>query len=159
MPSIMPRCTSDENTECRRLNARLRAISVWTFIPAFAFNVAHGAVFHSVLPALGLIPHAFSVGLAVYELRWWEWVTGKPGYRLVLQEDGPEDLEGDKKSLLHASIIAALDAVFGISLTVCIVGAYITICQRTGYDYYHYYDAAGLNILGTYATLPYIVNA
>jgi hypothetical protein len=140
----------DENTENGSSTARyLRIISVWTFIPAFAFNIAHGAAFHCSFPALGLIPHAFSVALAGYELGWWAWFSEKSKYQIVLQEDREED----RQSPLNPSLITILDAVFGLSLTACIVIAYIEMEHRAGWG-----DVA-MSVVGTYATLPYIVNA
>jgi len=145
--------TSDENSDIgRSTTCLLRIISVWTFIPALAFNIAHGVIFSCALPAMGLIPHAFSVGLASYELGWWEQLFRKPEYRIILQDDR----EGDKPSSFRAFIITVLDTVIGLSLTGCIVGAYIVMDSRSGW--YYRYDKAGLVIVGTYATLPYIVN-
>jgi len=148
----MPGCIADESRDAGRNTARLlRTISVCTFIPALAFNIAHGVVYQCALPALGLIPHAFSVALAVHELGWWEWFR-KPEYRIILQDD-PEET---KPSPLRILIITLLDTVFGLSLTGCIVGAYIIIVSRSGW---YYGGNVGLSILGTYATLPYIMNA
>jgi hypothetical protein len=141
----------DENTNNGSGTARyLRIISMWTFIPAFVFNIAHGAAFGCTFPALGLIPHACSVVLASYELGWWAWFSdkSKSKYQIVLQDDREED----GPSTLDPSIIAILDAVFGLALTVCIVLGYIEMEIRTSWG-------SAISVVGTYATLPYIVNA
>jgi predicted permease len=139
-----------ENTNNGSNIARcLRIISVWTFIPAFAFNIAHRAAFDCSFPALGLIPHAFSAALAIYELGWWECFSQKSKYRIVLQNDQEED----GPLSLHPSIITILDAVFGFSLLSCIVCAYIEMEMRARWG------NIALTVVGTYATLPYIVNA
>ena len=143
---------NDENRSERSTARLLRLISVYTFIPALAFNIAHGVVYFSELPALGLIPHAFSVGLAVYELGWWDSLFRGKEYRIILQDDP----EGDKPSSLRTVIVTLLDTLFGLSLTGCTVGAYIMMPVRSNW---YYGSDTGLIILGTYATLPYIVNA
>jgi hypothetical protein len=152
-PSIMSRSIGDANDDTGRSTARLlRIISLWTFIPALAFNIAHGVRYNCVFPAVGLVPHTFSVALAVHELGWWRQLFGKSQYSILL-EGGPER---DGSSSLRNVAITVLDTVFGLSLTGCIVGAYIEMSARAGS---YYYNDVGLTIVGTYATLPYILNA
>jgi hypothetical protein len=131
----------------------LRTIAVWTFIPALGFNIAHASLFHCPLPALGLIPHAFSVLLVSYELGWWDTLFPKSQYQIFMQDDGNED----RPFLLHPLINTLLHAVFGFSLLGCIIGAYIEMDSRAGW--YYYSGSSAMTIVGTYATLPYTVNA
>src|ERR1700760_1064414 len=66
--SIMSPTTIENDGSERSLTRSLRIVCVLTFIPAIAFNIAHGIIFEAALPALGLIPHALSTCLAMYEL-------------------------------------------------------------------------------------------
>jgi hypothetical protein len=131
----------------------LRIISVCTFLPALIFNIAHGVAFTAVLPALGLIPHAFSVALASYELGWWALFLGKSKYKLILQDDQNEH----QPSSWHTFIIMILDAGIGLALTGCTVGAYFLMESQAGW--WRYSGHTAMAVVGTYATLPYITNA
>ena len=127
----------------------LRIISVLTFIPSLGINIAHGVIFNTVLPALGLLPHAFSVGLALYDLGWWKKLRGHPQYSIIL-----EDPEEGKLPLLRLFVVTLSDVILGVSLLVCIVVSYIFIASNR---YYYGYDPAEA-ILGTWGTIPYFIN-
>jgi hypothetical protein len=142
---------NDEPRAPSKVTRILRIICVCTFIPALGFNLAHGIVFNSILPAMGLLPHAFSVGLAIYELGWLERLFHKHQYRIILQDES----ESTKPSATRDGIVALMDFLIGSALLGCIVGGYILMA---GYRWY-YWDNASRGIVGTYATLPFIVNA
>lgn len=131
----------------------LRIISIWTLVPAFALNIAHGVTFHTVLPAVGLIPHVCSVLLAMYDLGWFKHWYKEHEYRLLLQTDSEED----KPSTFRNFIVLLLDTITGLSLTGCFIGSYFVLHFRGGR--YYWKNEIALFVLGTYATLPYIVNA
>ncbi|KAK7962073.1 uncharacterized protein PG986_002898 [Apiospora aurea] len=51
-----------------KAQAPLRAVAVATFFPAFALCVAHGVKSSRPVPAVGLVPLAFSSGLSTFQL-------------------------------------------------------------------------------------------
>ncbi|KAK7914192.1 hypothetical protein PG985_011895 [Apiospora marii] len=51
-----------------KAQAPLRIVAAATFLPAFALCIAHGARSGSPVPAVGLVPLAFSGGLSVFQL-------------------------------------------------------------------------------------------
>ncbi|KAK8122884.1 nucleosomal binding protein, partial [Apiospora sp. TS-2023a] len=51
-----------------KAQAPLRIVTAATFLPAFALCIAHGARSGSPVPAVGLVPLAFSSGLSIFQL-------------------------------------------------------------------------------------------
>lgn len=51
-----------------KAQAPLRIVNAATFLPAFALCIAHGARSGSPVPAVGLVPLAFSSGLSIFQL-------------------------------------------------------------------------------------------
>jgi hypothetical protein len=108
-----------------------------------------------MLPAFGLIPHAISVAVAIYDLEWLKRLIQEPQYSIVLHDD-----EGDDKKSNRKLIITLFDIGLALSLLGCVIGGYILISRSwycSGYSYYYFSCVPG-QILGTWATVPYIVN-
>jgi hypothetical protein len=146
--------TSEERAGGNDVSRVLRIISVDTIIPALAFNIAHGVVSHQLLPAFGLIPHAISVAVAIYDLGWWKRFVQEN--TIVLPDDSDDDNRSRRKL-----IITLFDLGLALSLLGCVIGGYILISGNrcsSGYYRYNYYSCGPGHILGTWATMPYIVN-
>lgn len=131
----------------------LRTISVWTFVPALIFNFIHVIVFYFPLPVAGLLPHACSVGIALYELGGLEWLTKKTENRYSLIGDPTEDEPSAPQNLP----VVLLDVVAAALLITCTAFSYLAILADPNRRYYTY--DASVAIVGAYAILPYIVNA
>jgi hypothetical protein len=120
-----------------------------TFIPALALNIPHGVIFHSPLPALGLIPQAFSAALAVYDLDLLGRFSRRHEYRVVLEDDTNE---GIKTPNLRQAIVALVDLLLCVALICCITSGFIMLNE------WRYYSGVPSAVLASFATMPYIVN-
>jgi len=126
-----------------KLDRKLRAICILTFLPSLAFNIAHGALYNTALPAVGLVPHFFSVLIAIFELRL---LQKCQEYQIILDNEPPR-----KKQQIR---IAFLDILAALSLLTCIILSFIILDQTS-----YYRGGVGRGILGAYGILPFMVNA
>lgn len=107
-------------------------------------------MFHFPLPALGLIPHGCSALLAVFDLGWLERLH-TPKYRIVLSS-APDEHARTAKRCLRPVLVALFDAFCGLALLGVFIGSYLVLEGGS------WYEPASAMILGTWATLPFLVN-
>jgi hypothetical protein len=159
----------------------LRITCILTFIPALALNIPHATLYHTPLPALGLIPAGISVILALYELGLLKLnYSGLGREYQVLLEDEPA-----KHSTIRKSIVAILDLLIAGGFILCIGGGFIVMldngygewqrrgttqydpvywrnnCTKIPFQYMYSdapYNAVEGGILGAFATVPFFVN-
>jgi hypothetical protein len=124
----------------------LRITCILTFIPAIVLNIVHGVLFQSPFPAVGLIPHLFSVALAIHELGVckFSYIGLSRHYQILLEDEPP------KCSIVRTGFIAFLDILIAVGL-ICFVGITFGISGS-------WMPPAGL-IIETFATIPFLVNA
>src|SRR5688572_22233153 len=81
----------------------LRMATAIAFVPAFPLCVAHGALSHQVVPAVGLIPLALSASAAIY--------LGRPQSR--------------NEKLGHPAVIFGADTVLAAALMVTLTFTWV----------------------------------
>lgn len=148
----------------------LRIVSIATFLPAFPLCIAHGALSHSAVPAIGLLPLAVSSGLGVFLLSRYrekkeEQQNNEGHNEEAQQEEGrsfsveaqaatppPEEQEqDDDTSPWHSPVlIFFLDLIVAVALMIVLVSTWIR--TSTGKD------NGQLAMLSAYGTLPLLVN-
>jgi ABC-type phosphate/phosphonate transport system permease subunit len=121
-----------------------------TLIPALALNIPHGVVFHTLLPAFGLLPQAFSAALAAYDIGLLSHLFDKHEYRLLL-EDEPSDRP--KAPGFRRTIVALFDLVLCGVLVGCVTGSFLVMGSSN-----YWGNRVPSAILGSFATMPYLVN-
>ncbi|KAH8890903.1 hypothetical protein GQ53DRAFT_162765 [Thozetella sp. PMI_491] len=132
----------------------LRIVTSATFLPAFPLCLAHGVVSHSPVPAVGLVPLAFSAGTGIFLLaRGRAGGTATAGEPAAVEEGQAEGQEGEDssptRSAPHPLIVFAADVVLAVALMVVLVFTWI----RTGHG-----QPAQLAMLASYATIPLLIN-
>ncbi|KAK7430193.1 hypothetical protein QQZ08_003167 [Neonectria magnoliae] len=114
-------------------HSSLRIISIATFLPAFPLCIAHGVLSHHPVPAVGLVPLAFSASGAILLLR------------------RTSDRDGNGKGLAarlsHPVLVFAYDVILAVALMVVLVFTWIS----PG-------GSPSLSMLAAYATIPLLVN-
>ncbi|KAF2841714.1 hypothetical protein M501DRAFT_1000993 [Patellaria atrata CBS 101060] len=137
----------DEISNKDAFDLALRKLNIYTFIPAFALNFAHVGVAHKAFPAIGLVPQLFSTLLSFIILH----------HHTVMARHASHSGVGGKvskpKSALLAGSIFAADLIIGLSILTCLFFAWFVGLKR-GY----YWSEDHNLILGTYATMPLLVN-
>ncbi|KAH6990703.1 hypothetical protein BGZ61DRAFT_528228 [Ilyonectria robusta] len=115
-------------------HSSLRIVTIATFLPAVPLCIAHGVLSNHPVPAVGLVPLAFSASGAVFLLR-----------------RGATAHDDDDKSLAaklsHPVLVFACDVILAAALMVVLVFTWIA----PG-------GSASLSMLAAYATIPLLVN-
>lgn len=124
----------------------LRVLATADFLPAFPLLLAHGIVSHSVVPAIGLVPLAFSAGTSLFILlRWNRSKTSNPEEQSPQQETGDEETSD---GLSHPILVFAFDVTLAAALLVVLVFSWLRSAQFNGQQ----------ATLSAYATIPLLVN-
>lgn len=135
----------------------LRIVTIVTFLPAFALCVAHGVVTGNHVPAVGLVPLAFSSGVGIFLLarhakkrRQIEGEGGGSGEEQRHDGTGVEP-QLEEHSLTHSVLVFAVDAILAAALMVVLVFTWIhnSTSRRGGNK---------MVMLAAYATIPLLVN-
>ncbi|KAF1996002.1 hypothetical protein P154DRAFT_623518 [Amniculicola lignicola CBS 123094] len=128
------------------LDRGLRKATIATFPFAFALCIAHAAVAHNVLPAITLVPMTASTALSVI------WV-----YVDKVRQAGGIVKNGRPKHKAQVAFLFFLDFLAGAGLLTALIFCWILMPQ--GSNNWYYYDAHYNRImLGTYATVPSMIN-
>jgi len=128
----------------------LRAANIVTYPVAFTLSIAHAATSHDGLfPAIALVPQTASAlfsGAILYfgKLR--------REHRHVEFDDGSEN----KRRRVRNATAFVGDVILAASLMTCMVFTWLHREARQYYQYY--YSNLEITILGTYATVPFIIN-
>lgn len=117
-------------------HSSLRIISILTFLPAFPLCIAHGVLSHHPVPAVGLVPLAFSASGAIFLLR-----------RRAVERGGDDDESGLGAKLSHPVLVFVCDVVLAAALMVVLVFTWIS----PG-------GSPSLSMLAAYATIPLLAN-
>jgi hypothetical protein len=133
---------------------RLRIITILTFIPALAFNIPHGLIFHTALPAVGLVPQAVGVVLAIYDLDLLNKLFGNQEYHLLL-EDGSGEY---KRTGVQKVVVAILDFLISLGLIACVTGGFIIMLDENG-NWHRGINVPSGSIMGAFSTIPFLTNA
>ncbi|KAI5462134.1 hypothetical protein BGZ63DRAFT_413573 [Mariannaea sp. PMI_226] len=117
----------------------LRIISILTFIPAFPLCIAHGVLSNHPVPAVGLVPLAFSASGAIFLLR----------RRAVEHGSGDDEEESSRLAakLSHPVLVFTCDVILAAAMMVVLVFTWIA----PG-------GSPSLSMLAAYATIPLLVN-
>lgn len=135
----------------RMATLNLRAVAAATFVPAFPLLLAEGIVSHHAVPAVGLVPLAFSSGFSLFTL-----------LRMRLQhrrrrhssgssssssssEDEDEEAACDSK---HPIIYFVIDVVLAAALLIVLVFSWTKSDELSG----------KIAALAAYATIPLLIN-
>ncbi|KAI8719303.1 hypothetical protein NCS52_00710900 [Fusarium sp. LHS14.1] len=131
MPSTAP--SEADSTVAHRQPPRshrtFRLITIASFLPAFPLCLAHGILSHNPVPAVGLVPLAFSASGGVFLLR------------------RRDDDAGLALKLSHPVLVFVCDVILSAAFMVVLVFTWIS----KG-------DSASLSMLAAYATIPLLVN-
>ncbi|KAF7539890.1 hypothetical protein G7054_g1739 [Neopestalotiopsis clavispora] len=129
----------------------LRAVAAATFVPAFPLLLAEGIVSHHAVPAVGLVPLAFSSGFSLFTL-----------LRMRLQhrrrrhssgssssssssEDEDEEAACDSK---HPIVYFVIDLILAAALLIVLVFSWTKSDELSG----------KIAALAAYATIPLLIN-
>ncbi|KAH8671460.1 hypothetical protein BX600DRAFT_510131 [Xylariales sp. PMI_506] len=144
----------------------LRIVTVVTFVPAFPLCIAHGVLSASPVPAVGLVPLAFSAGTSLFLLV--RQAKAKKSYTApLLHQEGPTDdeeqgggaaaaqaggastEEGEPAAygVAHPILVFAVDTILAAALMVVLVFTWIRASGR-----------AEVVMLAAYATIPLLIN-
>ncbi|KPM40593.1 hypothetical protein AK830_g5965 [Neonectria ditissima] len=115
-------------------HSSLRIVTIATFLPAFPLCIAHGVLSHHPVPAVGLVPLAFSASGAIFLLR-------------RRTADRHDDGKGLAAKLSHPVLVFACDVILAAALMVVLVFTWIA----PG-------GSPSLSMLAAYATIPLLVN-
>ncbi|KAH7156206.1 hypothetical protein EDB81DRAFT_756705 [Dactylonectria macrodidyma] len=114
----------------------LRIVTIATFFPAVPLCIAHGVLSNHPVPAVGLVPLAFSASGAIFLLR-----------RGTTAHEDDDDGTSLAAKLSHPVLVFACDVVLAAALMVVLVFTWIA----PG-------GSASLSMLAAYATIPLLVN-
>jgi len=150
----------------------LRIVTIATFLPAFGLGIAHGTLSHDLVPAVGLVPLAFSSSFAIFLLsrhrkrakakqRQSEVETEEAGTSQSQEETAHDHGDGELQSLLarphdhssapvaHPILVFLADAILAAALMVVLVFTWVG--AGSGYS-------AELAMLAAYTTIPLLIN-
>jgi hypothetical protein len=123
----------------------LRIIAVASFIPSFALCIAHGVLSHKPVPAVGLVPQAFSVATSIALLR---------AARSHSRDADVESIDSGRHStfsiralLTHPIVVFIHDIILAAALMIVLV-----------FTWTHHGRSASLSMLAAYATLPILTS-
>jgi hypothetical protein len=116
----------------------LRIVGAASFVPAFPLSIAHGVLSSSPVPAVGLVPLAFSASVGIFL------ISREAKAKQTSSEEGAE---GERQISPHPVLVFAVDAVLAAALMVVLVLTWI----RTA-------GPASLAMLAAYTTLPLFIN-
>ncbi|KAF5013608.1 hypothetical protein FDECE_413 [Fusarium decemcellulare] len=108
-----------------------RLVAIASFLPAFPLCLAHGILSHNPVPAVGLVPLAFSASSAVF----------------LLRRHANDDHDGLARKLSHPVLVFVLDVILAAAFMVVLVFTWIGKGR-----------SASLSMLAAYATMPLLVN-
>jgi hypothetical protein len=131
----------------------LRKVCIGTYPFAFSLGIAHASTAQGGLfPVIALVPQTFSTLFSVSILysdaqrRNREHAHGSLGVINLAKKDGSKWLR------TFGIFMGDLSALAG--LMTCMVFSWITL----GSAMYYYWDGASSTVLGTYATIPFMIN-
>ncbi|KAK3326179.1 hypothetical protein B0H66DRAFT_600313 [Apodospora peruviana] len=138
----------------------LRIITIATFLPAFPLCIAHGTLSHNPVPAVGLVPLAFSASVSIFLLSRHRSKgkkvddDGEEGAGAShLGEEHHELAEPERRSpeaaLAHPILVFFVDAILAAALMVVLVFTWIRTPVTNSPD---------LAMLAAYTTMPLFVN-
>lgn len=123
----------------------LRIVAIVSFIPSFGLCIAHGVLSRMVVPAIGLVPQAFSVATSIALLR---------AARSHSQDADAESVGSAQRGgfsirafLTHPIIVFLHDIILATSLMVVLVITWI-----------HPNHTSSLSMLSAYATMPILTS-
>lgn len=141
----------------------LRIVTIATFLPAFALCLAHGIVTKSPVPAVGLVPLAFSSGTSIFLLarhakkKHQQQHFGSAGEET--RTGGRDDYDNrnaaepqlEEHALTHSVLVFVVDAVLAAALMVVLAFTWVRngASRRGGNT---------MVMLASYATIPLLVN-
>ncbi|KAL6876538.1 hypothetical protein J3F83DRAFT_726160, partial [Trichoderma novae-zelandiae] len=126
----------------------LRIVAIASFIPSFALSIAHGALSHKPVPAVGLVPQAVSVATSIALLRCSTSASGQSAEPDVesIASAGPSAFSV-RAFLTHSITVFVHDVVVATALMVVLV-----------FTWTHHGRSASLSMLAAYATLPILTS-
>ncbi|KAK1753280.1 hypothetical protein QBC47DRAFT_404637 [Echria macrotheca] len=140
-----------------------RTVTVAAFVPAFALCVAHAAVTNFELPAVGLVPLAFSSVLGIYLIRTGKTRPPSRARRSIgrhsddeeahISPEADEDNNGDAAGA-HPFLLFVADVVLAASLMVVLVFTWIAYANTCLYGCWRPREP----MLAAYATVPLMLN-
>ncbi|KAM0475125.1 hypothetical protein ACHAPX_007259 [Trichoderma viride] len=122
----------------------LRILAVASFVPSFALCIAHGVLSHRPVPAVGLIPQAFSVATSIALLR------AARSHRPDADVESVGSAHGGfsiRAVLTHPIVVFLHDVILAAALMIVLVFTWI-----------HHGRSASLSMLAAYATLPILTS-
>lgn len=123
----------------------LRILAVASFVPSFALCIAHGVLSHKPVPAVGLIPQAFSVATSIALLR-----AGRSNSQDADAESIGSAQHGGfsiRALLTHPILVFLHDVILAAALMIVLV-----------FTWTHHGRSASLSMLAAYATLPILTS-
>ncbi|EHK40470.1 hypothetical protein TRIATDRAFT_89589 [Trichoderma atroviride IMI 206040] len=123
----------------------LRILAVASFVPSFALCIAHGVLSHKPVPAVGLIPQAFSVATSIALLR----AAGSHRQDADAESIGSAQHGGFsiRAFLTHPIVVFVHDMILAAALMIVLV-----------FTWTHHGRSASLSMLAAYATLPILTS-
>lgn len=128
----------------------LRTACLATYPFAFALSIAHTATSNGQLfPAISLLPQTASFLFSGAVLHF------SKQHKALQQIRLQDDAEKQKRRITNATTFLG-DTILAVSLTTCMVFSWITLQNQWGHHYYS--TSPGETMLGTYATVPFMIN-
>ncbi|GFP56723.1 hypothetical protein ACSS6W_004776 [Trichoderma asperelloides] len=123
----------------------LRILAIASFVPSFALCIAHGVLSHKPVPAVGLVPQAFSVATSIALLR-----TARSHSQDADVESVGSAQHGAfsiRAFLTHPIVVFLHDIILAAALMIVLV-----------FTWTHHGRSASLSMLAAYATLPILTS-
>ena len=127
--SVQPKNMQSSHVEYPPADRLLRWITIWSFVPAIAFLIPHGALTNMPCPAIGLIPQGLSACFGVFHI-----------YR----------------RLNTRGIDIAVDLFLAIFLIGTLIPGWVLISEN--HSYFLGIDTVSSTMVGTYGTVPLMLN-
>ncbi|KAL6904739.1 hypothetical protein GGI43DRAFT_381142 [Trichoderma evansii] len=122
----------------------LRIAAIVSFVPSFGLCIAHGVLSGMVVPAIGLVPQAFSVATSIALLRATRSHKDADAESVGSAQRGGSSI---RAFLTHPIIVFLHDTILAASLMLVLVMTWI-----------HPNHSVSLSMLSAYATLPILTS-